>query len=1215
MKKFVCPGSLPAMALLVTLWSVAAEAGTIFYDDFDGLGSVALNGTTPEITTAGAAWAASADFKADGYSAATAGGSATLPFTPVHGRVYTLDCSLSGVSGDADWFALGFASGQSSASGVNERFIQGNVIGKAWMFIRGDAGVSVNNALLGSAASGTGSGAAWTTYANQSGGAMLMRVVLDTTGGAGNWIAAWYAKLPADPDYILVRAATNMLSEAINSVGFAMSNPTVAGTIESFALSDDSVAPINGSGPYAVDAGTLHLWHMDEADPGPAQPAPGVSGSFTLTPAGGAALGLAAYAGFGGAGDTGAASDAGFQGSAVPVGSVTGADGAFTFEALISVTNLTGIQQIIAMDNGGANSARPFQFRIDADTATGAPATGALRFINIAAPGGIQSLIAPIPVTGSHAFVPGRWFHVAVAYNGSQNTPDNIKFYWTRLDADPPQANPILSASMISDLSGASTVLGVGNEYRGTSDNNLRGRIDEIRISSVARTPDDFLFRAPDTDMDGLPDPWEIFYFRETPEESEELILAKYDGADDPDFDGYDNAAEFSAGTDPTDPLHTPADTDRDGCLDEWEIATFGTLIYGPDDDPDGDGYTTAEELAAGTDPVNAFSNPADSDGDGMDDAVEIALFGDLSQGAFDDFDSDGVPNHGELTAGTDPTDPDDWPLVSFIPVTDGSSATDENGYAGSAINAVAFIQDNLVTASGQQFIAYYRRHATAAADPANNTIIIGRRNVGELRWELFSTDLYSYNINDTHNVICFAIDGAGVMHMSWGMHGHPLLYARSTASALGDEPITMTSLGTAGMTGQESGVTYPKFQTLPDGDVLFLFREGGSGSGDWYLNRYDLAAGAWSPLHQEAGGAPLPLLRGRGASPDNCFYPDRMTLGPDGMLHLAGVFRYNSDSPAGEIGYQTNHRYVYMRSPDGGATWQRSDGSAIDLPAVEAAWFQNLGAAHVPEIIYDLPEGHSIMNESGMTTDSAGRPVIANWWADGAGTNDHTRQYHILYRDETGWHRRTLSARDIDNPSTKYSEAQLNTSRMGRPVVLTDDQDRIIVVYNDNRFNGITAVFSQPLALDPDRLNWTRMNLTAENLGNWETTYDEARWRQDGVLQMLYQKLPGMGASYSAQNNSTPVSVVEWSARAYFGSPDRLNLDARTTPGQAILSARTRTGFRYDLKTGASLDFPEPPVSAVSGDNSRRSLGSWPMNEPRRFWLLERAGEATNAL
>lgn len=50
-------------------------------------------------------------------------------------------------------------------------------------------------------------------------------------------------------------------------------------------------------------------------------------------------------------------------------------------------------------------------------------------------------------------------------------------------------------------------------------------------------------------------------------------------------------------------------------------------------------------------------------------------------------------------------------PLVSFIPVTDGNEATDENGYAGSATNSIAFIQDNLITVGNQQFITQSLRY------------------------------------------------------------------------------------------------------------------------------------------------------------------------------------------------------------------------------------------------------------------------------------------------------------------------------------------------------------------------------------------------------------------------------------------------------------------------------------------------------------------------
>lgn len=103
------------------------------------------------------------------------------------------------------------------------------------------------------------------------------------------------------------------------------------------------------------------------------------------------------------------------------------------------------------------------------------------------------------------------------------------------------------------------------------------------------------------------------------------------------------------------------------------------------------------------------------------------------------------------------------------------------------------------------------------------------------------------------------------------------------------------------------------------------------------------------------------------------------------------------------------------------------------------------------------------------------------------------------------------------------------------RPVVVTDAEDRIIVIYTDHTNHGILIAHSEPLAVDPERKKWTRINLTHENLGGWEATYDEARWKKDGVLQMLYQKLPGSGKSYTKKNKSTAVSVLEWNAKDYF--------------------------------------------------------------------------------
>jgi hypothetical protein len=49
-------------------------------------------------------------------------------------------------------------------------------------------------------------------------------------------------------------------------------------------------------------------------------------------------------------------------------------------------------------------------------------------------------------------------------------------------------------------------------------------------------------------------------------------------------------------------------DTDNDGLDDDWEMAKFGTLAYGPLDDPDDDGFSNAREQAIGSNPSDLHS-------------------------------------------------------------------------------------------------------------------------------------------------------------------------------------------------------------------------------------------------------------------------------------------------------------------------------------------------------------------------------------------------------------------------------------------------------------------------------------------------------------------------------------------------------------------------------------------------------------------------------
>jgi len=51
-------------------------------------------------------------------------------------------------------------------------------------------------------------------------------------------------------------------------------------------------------------------------------------------------------------------------------------------------------------------------------------------------------------------------------------------------------------------------------------------------------------------------------------------------------------------------------DSDLDGLPDWWELEYFGELVYDGDDDPDLDEFTNLEEYEAGTDPSDSASKP-----------------------------------------------------------------------------------------------------------------------------------------------------------------------------------------------------------------------------------------------------------------------------------------------------------------------------------------------------------------------------------------------------------------------------------------------------------------------------------------------------------------------------------------------------------------------------------------------------------------------------
>ncbi len=266
-------------------------------------------------------------------------------------------------------------------------------------------------------------------------------------------------------------------------VGLASSS-NVTGSLSRALFDNVTVAPITApSGPllahynFDVASGTF----VNQGSGGTALNLTNTGGAAGRDGTGSGGYGATGYSGYGTAFDVLASGDNTYHTATSSIGggaltasnvaqsALQGSDGAFTYEALISISTTAGEQNILSHDG---DVTRGFLFRVNA---------GTLSFYD-----GTASFSAPIPTTGTHAFVANNWYHVAVAYNGSGGTTGNLKLYWTKLGAGASSANQIGTATVAADLSGSvSNKLGAGTTTRFPFRYELRGLIDEVRITNA----------------------------------------------------------------------------------------------------------------------------------------------------------------------------------------------------------------------------------------------------------------------------------------------------------------------------------------------------------------------------------------------------------------------------------------------------------------------------------------------------------------------------------------------------------------------------------------------------------------------------------------------------------------------------------------------------------------------------------------------------------
>jgi hypothetical protein len=255
-------------------------------------------------------------------------------------------------------------------------------------------------------------------------------------------------------------------------------------------------------------------------------------------------------------------------------------------------------------------------------------------------------------------------------------------------------------------------------------------------------------------------------------------------------------------------------------------------------------------------------------------------------------------------------------------------------------------------------YIGYY--------DPARQ-LTLARRSVRSGHYKISKIDTWAGW--DSHNSIALGLDRNGRLHVSGNMHNDPLHYWIAQEADSISRFDRVVALHDPQL---ERSISYPHFLQHPDGDLVFHYRKGKSGSGSDFLVKHNSNFNTFEGILGSA------LIDGEGKRSGYALGPLR---GPDGNFHLAWLWRASALA-------ESTHALSYARSPDL-KNWETSDGRSITSPLT----FGNC------DMVDPIPiNGGAINNNILMDFDHLHRPIIAYHKYDHCG-----RTQIFLARPESG--------------------------------------------------------------------------------------------------------------------------------------------------------------------------------------------------------------------
>lgn len=331
----------------------------------------------------------------------------------------------------------------------------------------------------------------------------------------------------------------------------------------------------------------------------------------------------------------------------------------------------------------------------------------------------------------------------------------------------------------------------------------------------------------------------------------------------------------------------------------------------------------------------------------------------------------------------------------------------------GGYLNGESFQQDGIITYNGYQYTAFWN---------TNRHVVFARRELPSGEWKKFEFVDYTNTANDAHNTISIGIcPNDGTIHLSFDHHGDDLHYRRSVVG-LANNPENYSwdtkSFGAVTSVLQNTKVTlvtYPRFITTPEGNLLFEYRYGTSGSGDQYLWEYSGTSQQWTSIGKYLDGISHSINA----------YAHGISYGKEGKrLYMTWCWRETPDAA-------TNHDLCFIYSDDNGRTWKNNAGNEV---AKSGSTFVTKYSEGIK--VWNINQNRGLINQEHSTVDSMGRVHVMlshmpDREADDSNfTNSRTKSIYFHYwRDTDGtWKRNEMVYNVVANFRGKLAVSSSNT-------------------------------------------------------------------------------------------------------------------------------------------------------------------------------------------